>query len=86
VIRDYVVSLLTDPSATSVPMDECLRIVRTLIDNMRNEPAQAKYRLLKFDNAMLSRLFFPVPGAVGEGADEAAALSALAGRVEGEVA
>lgn len=28
----------------------------------------------------------PVPGAVGEGADEAAALSALAGRVEGEVA
>ena len=61
-VHAFVVGLLTDPRNAGV-VHECVRIVRVLLANMEQEPAAAKFRLLKFDNAVLSKNFFPVAGA-----------------------
>lgn len=58
----FIAELLLDHRNSDV-VDESLRIMRLLIDNMRKDPAEAKFRLLKYDNQILGKNFFPVIGA-----------------------
>ncbi len=61
-VADFVVGLLVDPRNDGFIRD-CLRVMRTLAANLGRDPAEARFRLLKFDNATLRAAFFPVVGA-----------------------
>lgn len=63
-LESFIVNLLLDSrNSASDCIPETLKIIKTLIQNMQQDPTQAKFRLLNFENKLLGRFFFPVPGA-----------------------